>query len=201
MLEEFFAQLKEHKLVQWTLGYLAMSFTLIPVLDIIASRFGWSQTAARRIVIALATGFFVMPVIARYHGKRGEQRVNRVEKSLLAMLVLLGVVAMWRVAPVPTVRVRAATSGVVAAPPYSIALLPFTNMSSDKDQDYFAEGISKDLLNLLPRVQPSRLAARTSSFALQGKGLDIPEIAARLHVANVLEGSVRKAGDEVRITA
>jgi TolB-like protein len=117
------------------------------------------------------------------------------------MLVLLGVVAMWRVAPVPTVRVRAATSGVIAAPPYSIAVLPFTNMSSDKDQDYFAEGISKDLLNLLPRVQPSRLAARTSSFALQGKGLDIPEIAARLHVANVLEGSVRKAGDEVRITA
>jgi len=201
MLEEFFAQLKEHKLVQWTLGYLAVSFTLIPVLDIVASRFGWSQTAVRCIIIGLATGFFVMLVIAWYHGERGEQRVNHVEKSLLAVLVLLGVIAMWRIAPVPTERVRAATSATAAAPPHSIAVLPFINMSSDQDQDYFAEGISEDLLNLLTRVQPLQVAARTSSFALQGKGLGIPEIAARLHVANVLEGSVRKAGDELRITA
>jgi TolB-like protein/Flp pilus assembly protein TadD len=89
----------------------------------------------------------------------------------------------------------------VVAPPNSIAVLPFTNESDDKKQDYFANGIAEDLLNLLTRVQTLRVAARTSSFAFQGKGLGIPEIAAKLHVANVLEGSVRKAGNEVRVSA
>ena len=90
---------------------------------------------------------------------------------------------------------------VIVAPPNSIAVLPFTNESSDKQQDYFANGIAEDLLNLLTEVQSLRVAARTSSFAFQGKGLGIAEIAAKLHVANVLEGSVRKAGDTVRVSA
>ncbi len=80
-------------------------------------------------------------------------------------------------------------------------MLPFTNESSDKQQDYFADGISEDLLNLLTEVQLLRVAARTSSFAFKGKSLAVSEIAARLHVANVLEGSVFKQGDEVRISA
>ena len=97
--------------------------------------------------------------------------------------------------------VNEAASPAITAPPNSIAVLPFTNESSDKQQDYFADGIAEDLLNLLTRVQTLRVAARTSSFAFQGKGLGIPEIAAKLHVANVLEGSVFKAGDKVRISA
>ena len=89
----------------------------------------------------------------------------------------------------------------ISAPPNTIAVLPFTNESSDKQQDYFADGISEDLLNLLTQVQPLRVAARASSFSFRGKGLGIPEIAAKLRVANVLEGSVFKEGDEVRISA
>jgi len=88
-----------------------------------------------------------------------------------------------------------------SAPRYSIAVLPFVNMSADKDQSYFADGISEDLLNLLARVPALRVAARTSSFAFKEKDVGIPQIARTLHVANVLEGSVRKEGDEVRITA
>ena len=93
------------------------------------------------------------------------------------------------------------TAPAIVVPPNSIAVLPFTNMSNDKQQDYFADGIAEDLLNLLTEVQTLRVAARTSSFAFKGKDLGIAEIAAKLHVANVLEGSVRTAGDEVRITA
>jgi len=89
----------------------------------------------------------------------------------------------------------------IVAPPNSIAVLPFTNESSDKQQDYFADGIAEDLLNLLTEVQPLQVAARASSFSFKGKGLGIPEIAAKLHVANVLEGSVFKQGDEVRVSA
>jgi len=84
---------------------------------------------------------------------------------------------------------------------HSIAVLPFVNMSSDKDQEYFSDGISEELLNLLAKIPQLQVTARTSSFAFKGKETGIPEIARTLHVANVLEGSVRKAGNSVRITA
>ena len=80
-------------------------------------------------------------------------------------------------------------------------MLPFVNMSADKDQEYFADGISEELLNLLAQVPELRVIARTSSFSFKGKDVDIAEIARRLNVANVLEGSVRKSGDKLRITA
>ena len=86
-------------------------------------------------------------------------------------------------------------------PEKSIAVLPFVNMSEDKANDYFSDGISEELLNLLAKIPQLKVTARVSSFSFKGKELDIPEIAQRLHVAHVLEGSVRKAGDQVRITA
>jgi len=83
----------------------------------------------------------------------------------------------------------------------SIAVLPFENMSSDKEQAYFSDGISEELLNLLAKVPNLRVIARTSSFQFKGKEIGIQDIARQLHVASVLEGSVRKSGDTVRITA
>jgi len=82
----------------------------------------------------------------------------------------------------------------------SIAVLPLDNMSSDKEQDYFSDGISEELLNLLAKVPKLRVIARTSSFAFKGKEIGIPEIARALNVAALLEGSVRKSGNTVRIT-
>src|SRR5262249_14139303 len=70
----------------------------------------------------------------------------------------------------------------------SIAVLPFANMTSDKEQDYFSDGISEELLNLLSKIPQLKVTARTSSFSFKGKGVEIPEIARQLHVANVLEG-------------
>jgi len=87
------------------------------------------------------------------------------------------------------------------APDRSIAVLPFVNMSSDVEQEYFSDGLSEELLNLLAKVPELRVAARTSSFSFKGQNLEIPEIAERLQVAHVLEGSVRKSGNQVRITA
>lgn len=83
----------------------------------------------------------------------------------------------------------------------SIAVLPFVNMSSDPEQEYFSDGISEELLNLLAKIKEMTVIARTSSFAFKGKDKSISEIGAILGVAYVLEGSVRKAGDRVRITA
>ena len=83
----------------------------------------------------------------------------------------------------------------------SIAVLPFLNMSADKEQEYFADGLSEELLNLLARIPELRVISRSSAFSFKGKDLEIPEIARRLNVAHILEGSVRKAGNRVRITA
>jgi TolB-like protein len=83
----------------------------------------------------------------------------------------------------------------------SVAVLPFANMSSDPDNEYFSEGISEELLNLLVQVDGLRVPSRTSSFAFKGMNMDIKEIARQLAVEHVLEGSVRKSGNQVRITA
>jgi TolB-like protein/cytochrome c-type biogenesis protein CcmH/NrfG len=84
---------------------------------------------------------------------------------------------------------------------HSIAVLPFVNMSSDREQEYFSDGISEELLNLLAKIPQLQVTARTSSFSFKGQNIKIPEIARTLHVAHVLEGSVRKSGNSVRITA
>jgi TolB-like protein/Flp pilus assembly protein TadD len=86
-------------------------------------------------------------------------------------------------------------------PPHSIAVLPFTNMSGDKDQDYFSDGLTEELLNSLSRINELQVAARTSSFSFKGKDADISSIARKLNVGAVLEGSVRRSAHTVRVTA
>jgi len=83
----------------------------------------------------------------------------------------------------------------------SIAVMPFADMSPEGDQSYFSDGISEELLNLLARIGELRVISRSSSFALRNEGLSIPELAEKLNVTYILEGSVRKAADQVRITA
>jgi len=83
----------------------------------------------------------------------------------------------------------------------SIAVLPFVNMSDDASNEYFSDGISEELVNMLAQFPDLRVAARTSSFSFKGKDLKISEIAHELNVSHVLEGSVRKSGNKVRITA
>jgi len=119
------------------------------------------------------------------------------------LLALAGMTALlagaWYVGRQSVAPATAEPGALVAEA--SIAVLPFVNMSADPDQEYFSDGISEELLNLLARIPELRVASRTSAFSFKGENLEIPEIARRLQVAHVLEGSVRKAGSEVRITA
>jgi TolB-like protein len=113
----------------------------------------------------------------------------------IGLLVLGAIVAAFMIVS------RRPTTSLTAIPEKSIAVLPFVDMSAGKDQEYFSDGISEELLNLLAKVPQLQVTARTSSFSFKGKEIAIPEIARTLHVAHVLEGSVRKAGNSVRITA
>ena len=89
---------------------------------------------------------------------------------------------------------------VASAPEKSIAVLPFLDMSEKHDQEYFSDGLSEELIDLLSKIPALRVPARTSSFYFKGKADDIATIAARLHVAHVLEGSVRRSGNQLRVT-
>jgi adenylate cyclase len=113
----------------------------------------------------------------------------------IGLLVLGAIVAAFMIVS------RRPTTSLTAIPEKSIAVLPFVNMSEDKANEYFSDGISEELLNLLAKIPQLQVTARTSSFSFKGKEVAIPEIARTLHVAHVLEGSVRKAGNSVRITA
>ena len=113
----------------------------------------------------------------------------------IGLLVLGAIVAAFMIVS------RGPTMSLTAIPEKSIAVLPFVNMSEDKSNEYFSDGISEELSNLLGKIPQLQVTARTSSFAFKGKEVAIPEIARTLHVAHVLEGSVRKAGNSVRITA
>jgi len=87
-----------------------------------------------------------------------------------------------------------------APPPHSIAVLPFVNMSGDKEQEYFSDGLTEELLNSLAAINELQVAARTSAFSFKGKDADIGAIARKLNVGTVLEGSVRRSGNTVRVT-
>jgi TolB-like protein/tetratricopeptide (TPR) repeat protein len=103
------------------------------------------------------------------------------------------------VKPAPPGSETSPAATAVAA--HSIAVLPFVDMSPSKDQEYLSDGIAEELLNLLVKIPGLQVAARTSSFSFKGKDVKIADVARELHVANVLEGSVRKSGNQVRITA
>ena len=206
-MNEFFRRLKQRKLVQWTLAYVAAAFALLQGIDIVAQRFGWPEQTMRFVIIALSVGLFVTLVLAWYHGERGAQRVTGTELLILALLLAIGGGLLWRfvsIARGPTEQSGAARASVESKSEInakSVAVLAFANLSDDKGSEYFSDGISEELLTVLQKIPGLHVAARTSAFSFKGKNATAQEIGEKLGVAHLVEGSVRKAGDVVRIAA
>jgi TolB-like protein len=126
---------------------------------------------------------------------------------IAAALAYIVVDKIWRTKPASVAITEGApapaagTPAAFAPPLHSIAVLPFVNMSGDPKQDYFSDGLAEELLNSLTTIPDLHVAARTSSFFFKGKEVDLSEVAHKLNVGAVLEGSVRKDGEQVRITA
>jgi TolB-like protein len=125
-----------------------------------------------------------------------------------AAVVVLGAVAYLAIekpwiskpsVPSPTVAANAAPAAF-SPPPHSIAVLPFVNMSGDKEQEYFSDGVTEELITTLSQVNSLKVIARTSAFAFKGQNVDIGTIAHKLNVGSILEGSVRRSGPTVRVT-
>lgn len=197
----FSAQLKQRKLVQWALAYVAAAFGLLQGVDIIAQRFGWPEQTMRLLIIALSVGFFITLVLAWYHGERGAQRISGIELLILTVLISLGGVMLWRSAT--GLHSRTVASGdarpSIAIAEKSIAVLPFENLSDDKANAYFAEGVQDEILTRLAKVADLKVISRTSTQHFKSAPDNLPGIAKQLGVANILEGSVQKSGDQVRV--
>jgi TolB-like protein/Tfp pilus assembly protein PilF len=203
-VDSFFERLWQRKIVQWALAYLAGAFALLQAADIIGQRFGWPEQVERVLIVALGVGFFVALVLAWYHGERGEQRVSGTELSVLALLLAIGGAILWRVALTTHDAATASAPDAASASALgaaSTAVLPFVNMSADKANEYFSDGMTETLLNRLAQVPQLKVAARTSSFSFKGTNTDVRKIGAQLGVASLVEGSVQQAGDTLRITA
>ena len=206
-MNEFFRRLKQRKLVQWTLAYVAAAFALLQGIDIVAQRFGWPEQTMRFVIIALSVGLFVTLVLAWYHGERGAQRVTGTELLILALLLAIGGGLLWRfvsIARGPTEQSAAARTSAEFKSEInakSIAVLAFANLSDDKGSEYFSDGISEELLTVLQKIPGLHVAARTSAFSFKDKNATAQEIGEKLGVAHLVEGSVRKAGEVVRIAA
>ena len=196
-MDAFVERLRQRKIVQWSLAYLAAAFAVLQAADIVGQRFGWPEQVVRVLIVALAVGFFIALVLAWYHGERGAQRISGTELSVLALLLAIGGAILWRVGN--GTRVESLPSNVLGAA--STAVLPFVNMSADKANEYFSDGMTETLLNRLAQVPELKVAARTSSFSFKGTNADVRRIGAQLGVASLVEGSVQQAGDTLRITA
>jgi len=217
--QRFFAELKRRRVFRVMAVYGIVGFVLLQIVDLAVPALLLPEWTYRLVALILLLGFPVAVVLAWAFEMtpEGVQRTAEAAPGELTeilaapaskrwpagVLALVGVTALlagaWYVG-----RQSAPASGAdpVAGPERaSIAVLPFADMSPDKDQEYFSDGISEELLNLLAKIPELRVASRTSAFSFKDQNMEIPEIARRLNVAHILEGSVRKAGNEVRVTA
>jgi TolB-like protein len=204
--ESLWTRLRRRKVVQWGIAYAAAAWTLLQVIEYLGETYAWPPQIRQIATLVPALGLPIVLIIAWYHGDRGEQRVSGAELTIIALLLFLGGGLLWRyqrASEATSVTIPPTSRAPATAPvePHSIAVLPFVNMSSDKEQEYFADGISEELLTLLAQVPQLRVIARTSSFSFKGKEVDVATIAETLDVAYLLEGSVRKSGNRLRITA
>src|SRR5258705_4158612 len=203
-MNEFVQRLKQRKLVQWAVAYVAAAFALIQGLDIVAQRFSWPDSIERTLIIAACIGFFLAMVLAWYHGERGAQRVTGTELLIIVLLVSLGAFFLWRFAAGSRAPIVTSVSSVapVAITEKSIAVLPFENLSEEKQNAYFADGVQDEILTDLARIADLKVISRTSIMQYKsGIARNLREIGQQLGVAHLLEGSVQRAANRVRVNA
>ena len=219
---DFLKELKRRNVFRVGVAYVIVSWLIVQVIETVSDPLGlpeWTEAffivlvlAGLPLVLIFAWAFELTP-----EGLKKTKEVDKVESvtahtgkklnyAIIGVLVLALVYSFWeRQGMVERVETAAVTEAgvqeVVKTSAASIAVLPFVNMSADPEQEYFSDGISEELLNLLAKIPELRVPARTSSFQFKGQNLDIADVAEQLNVAHVLEGSVRRADVRIRVTA
>ena len=219
-LRNFFAELKRRNVYKVAVAYAVVAWLLIQAASIVLPTFEAPVWTMKVLIAALAIGFPIAVVlswafeitpegIVRAEDVLPNKSITRkTGRRLTAIIIVIAILAAGLFVFQQTRRTiqPAATHAAPAVVPVqtndqSIAVLPFVNMSSDKENGYFVDGLTEEILNRLAQISSLKVPGRTSSFAFKEKNTDLRQIGAVLGVANVLEGSVRKAGERLRITA
>ena len=222
----FIDELKRRNVLRVALAYLAGAWLLIQIIETLFPIFGYSDAAIRMSIALLAIGFPIAAIVSWLYeltpeGLKLERDVDRsqlvsahagrkFDRGIIAVLTLAIVffaVDKFVLGPAREARVQEEAAerarGDALAEYFgdnSIAVLPFDNRSDEPDDVYFSDGISEELLNLLSRVDRLRVVSRSSSFAFRDQNTHLPTIAEQLQVGLVLDGSIRRFGDDVRIS-
>jgi len=215
-----FAELKRRNVFKVGAAYVVMAWLLAQVVDVFLDNFGAPEWVIKTVLLLLVAGFplalfFAWAFELTPEGIKKEKDVDRSQsitretgRKLDFLIIGILVIALayfaldkFVLTTGDTAPGSAAVTETAPTDEKSIAVLPFVNMSDDAGNEYFSDGISEEILNALAKVPELQVAGRTSSFAFKGENQDLRKIGEALGVNNILEGSVRKAGDKVRITA
>jgi TolB-like protein/tetratricopeptide (TPR) repeat protein len=223
----FFEELRYRNVFRVAIAYIVASWLVAQATDLAADAFDAPDWVMKMLIVVLLIGLPVALFLAWAYeltpegvkrakdlpedmpkDPRASSQLNRI--TLVALIIAvawLGWDKLQRptVEPIPETAVETVVDTAAEVAPEtkkkSIAVLPFVNMSSDQEQEWFSDGLTEEILNALARTPDLLVAARTSSFKYKGSNEDIPTIAGELGVAHVLEGSVRSASDRLRVTA
>jgi len=225
----FFEELKRRNVFRVAIGYVITAWLLLQVVDLVLENINTPDWVMQVFMLALAIGFplavfFAWAFEMTPDGVKRESEIDRsqsitpqtgqkLNRTIILVLVLAVAFLLYKQlgnqsqAPVVITESELASEtssthqGIAETGPVTIAVLPFVNMSSDPEQEYFSDGITEEILNRLAKVSELQVAARTSVFTFKGQNQDIRQIGEMLGVGNILEGSVRRDGEQVRITA
>jgi adenylate cyclase len=228
---QLYKELQRRNVFRVTVGYIISSWLLIQVADLVLENIVAPDWVMQTIMLVLALGFPVVVFFSWAYevtpgGIKRESEIDRsqsithvtgrkLDRAITAVLIVTlayfaydkFILSATRDAALVETTSQAVTEQATvepeaaAEPDRSIAVLPFVNMSDDASNEYFSDGISEEILNALTKIPELRVTSRSSAFSYKGKDFKITDVGRELKVSNVLEGSVRKAGNQVRITA
>jgi len=205
--QNFFAELKRRNVYKVAVAYAVVGWLLVQVATQVFPFFEIPNWAVRLIVLVIVIGFPIALVLA-WAFELTPEGIKRTEDGAVpprsrgrAWIYVVVVGAVLSIGLFFLGRYSGRTVTAASLSDKSIAVLPFVDLSQAKDQEYFCDGISEEILDALSKVEGLRVVARTSSFSFKGKNVDVAEIGQKLGVADVLEGSLRREGNRIRITA
>jgi TolB-like protein len=207
-------RINDHKMVQWSIAYIAVAYGLQHGVVLTSEAFDWPHAVARISMLLLALGLPVVMTLAWYHGERASRRISGPELTIISILLVMSSLLFYvfvrpseevAAGPRPVVQqasVEAARSApTTQAGAISIAVLPFANLSGDAGQEFFSDGMTEEIMTALARVSALRIVGRESAFRFKGQKTDMLAVGQALGASYFIEGSVRKEGTRVRITA
>ena len=201
--------LRRRKVVQWGLGYVAVAWGFVQALEFAVATFRWPEALTRIGAVLAVMGVPVTVTLAWFHGNRGHQRATRIELVILVAVLAIGALIAKRVAESPPATEAATSSTALqagsktsaVADRHRIAILPFENFGNDPANAAFASGVHDTLLTQVSKVPGLSVISRSSVLQYEGQHPTIRKVADALRVGTVLEGSVARDGNRLRIQA